>query len=124
MFGDKILADARERQRAGLKKGTEIPVTLKSAPRGQQGETAAKIAKFAKVGRDVAREALRVHRDDGAARKSQPKSKPAKPKPPVNKTAKEYIVKKFQRFLDAWPVTQQRIVKTILCEYMSNQTSN
>ena len=113
MCGDKLSADAKERQRRGGK--NKLP--LKSA---EPSETAERIAAIAKVGRDVAREALRVHRDDGAARRSRPKPKPAKPKPPVDKTSKEFVVKKFQQFMDRnWSVQKQRVVRPLIRDYLA-----
>jgi hypothetical protein len=107
MCGDKLRADARARQRSGLKKGDKIPVTLKSAPRG---ETAERIAAIAKVGRDTARQALRVHRD-GAPKKSK------RPKPKVDKTSREFVMARFQRFMDFWSVTQHRTVKPFIHDF-------
>jgi ParB-like chromosome segregation protein Spo0J len=47
--------------------------------------------------------------------------KPLRTKPQIDRTQAEYVVKKFQQFLNRWPVTQQRVVKGILLAFLQNQ---
>ena len=48
-------------------------------------------------------------------------SKPPPPKPQIDKTSPEYVVRKFQQFMDRWPVTRHRVVKGILLDFLQNQ---
>jgi len=58
-----------------------------------------------------------AHAAKAAAQKRAP-AKSKKPKPEVDKTSKEFVVKTFQQFLNRWPVTQQRAVRKILAEFL------
>jgi ParB-like chromosome segregation protein Spo0J len=110
MLGDKLSAEARERQRCGLKAGKKSPVTLKSASRG---ETAEKIAAMAQVGRDVARRALHAHRD-GVARKRKLSA------PVIDKLDPIFIQKKFERFMSYWAPTQYWKVYEVLRAFLEH----
>jgi hypothetical protein len=111
MCGDQLSKEAHDRKTAHLKKGDQSPVALKSAQRETRGRTAERIAKLAKVGRDVAREALRTHKDG---------PKPKKKKSPQREIPfSEQVLKKFQRFMDRFPVTKHREVRKILIEFLS-----
>jgi hypothetical protein len=116
MCADKLTSEARKRQTSGPRHGATAPATLKSAERG---ETAEKIATIARVGRDLARRALRAHRDGHTRRQ-----KPSTPRPPlqVDRTKPEYVIKRFQKFFDHWPVAEHRAVREVLLNHLENRT--
>jgi hypothetical protein len=107
MCGDTLAKEAHDRQTAHLKRGEEFPVAPISAER-ERGETAERIAKLARVGRNVAREALRAHKD-GAGRKRKTRAKVEV----GDKTDEKFVMKRLQKWLDFWPVTQHRAVRKI-----------
>jgi len=112
MCGDQLAKEAHDRKTASLKKGEQFPVAPKLAPREARGRTAERIAKMAKVGRNVAREALRVHKDRAAPKKK-------KPRKPREISFEEEVMRGFQKFMDFWCVTKRRQAKEILLRFLS-----
>lgn len=102
MLGEKLASEARERQRSGLKEGPKSPVALKSAQRGRTDE---KIAKIAKVGRDVARKALRARKDGQQKRTPRPEL-----------PFESQVSKRFMKWMDFYAITKHREVKRIIRE--------
>jgi ParB-like chromosome segregation protein Spo0J len=113
MCGDTLAKEAHDRQTSHLKKGEQFPVALKSASRETRGETAERIAKLAKVGRDVAREALRAHKGVAAPRKKRSK-------PPV-RTFEQQVEAKFVRLLESFPIAREDEVKQIILRILKKQ---
>jgi len=107
MLGNKLKADARERQTAGLKKGEASPVLSKV---DRTGTTREQVARIAVVSRRTAEAALR-----GDTKRKH------KPKPPVDKLADEFIWKRFSQFLKKhWPSpAHQRTVREYLAKKLA-----
>jgi hypothetical protein len=99
MCGPQLAAEARGRQKSGLRQGGKSPVALKSAQRETRGRTAERIAGIAGVGRDTARKALRAH---GHGQRDKPKNKPAvKAKVEAAKQHREAAIDKVRTVLDS-----------------------
>jgi hypothetical protein len=124
-----LLKDAEERVKTG-----------KARENGESGEAAEILSKKSKVGPHKARQAIDlvthgkkadVKRviagkaslaEASANAKSAKRKKNGKPRPKpkeVDKTSQEFVVKKFQRFLDYWAATQLRTVKDHIREFLS-----
>jgi hypothetical protein len=71
MCGDQLSADAQDRIKAHQFGASKSTAGLKSAQPETRGRTAERIAKIARVGRDMAREALRAHKRQTSETKSE-----------------------------------------------------
>jgi ParB/Sulfiredoxin domain len=127
MCGDQFAKEAQARKRAH-QFGETITVGLKSAQPQTRGRTAEKIAKIAKVGRDVAREALQSTPYDLeaviAGKAKLAKCKPKRRKHPQcsafersmmgGKTFQQVVEARYVKFLEYFPVTRYPEVAEIV----------
>jgi hypothetical protein len=125
----QLVKEAEEREKAGKATDGEKPT----------GEAAMLLATEAKVGQHRARRALTLVKHGSksdvkrviagketlasaaaeAKRKTLKKQGKKAPKPKViDKTTKEFVNKRFLNFMDYWPVTQHRTVKSHLREFL------
>jgi hypothetical protein len=111
MLGDRLSADARDRQRSALKGGTESPVGA-TLPQREKGRTRDKIAELAKVSARTAHKALRTHKGVAVPKKKRPKPE---------RTFKQEVLRRFQRWMDYFPVSKHRQAKLELVTCLLGQ---
>lgn len=116
---------AKERQQAGL------APTGANGEIGKSAEIAAKTLGASPRSVERARQVLKISPEQGArvkagklslhkAAKEAAKKKPEKKKSPQREIPfSEQVLKKFQRFMDRFPVTKHREVRKILIEFLS-----
>ena len=111
----QLRAEAREWQTAHLRKGDQIPVLPDSSKRESTRE---RLAEEARVTVHKAGEALRVVKNEkphvvddiiaGKRRIASVKSKPRKPRPKKERSFHDEVSRKFDLFVNRWPVTMHR----------------
>ena len=127
MRREKLSTEAEKRIRAGkpcvkIAQGgrSHEKLAAETGAKPQQARNALEIIKHApELAPAVASGKMKLAHAAKAAAKQRTPAKSKKPKKPVDKNSKEFVVKRFQRFLDFWSVQAQRVVKPIIKEYLS-----
>jgi ParB-like chromosome segregation protein Spo0J len=119
MCGEELSANARERQKFGLRKGDQSPVVSKSTQRGRTWE---RVASIAKVGQHTARRSLELANAKRLiSKKPKPEHKPrrrakAADYPVGSDRWREIVWSKFAAWIWRFPVTHHNAIRALLHE--------
>jgi hypothetical protein len=108
MIGDKLSAEAEARRQSNLRKGNQSPDVLNSTHRGRTHE---RVASVARVSQYAARRAI------AAIKQKSPTEKKKKQRPRREIPFEHQVLRRFERFMDFYSVTQHRDVKKIIHKF-------